>query len=130
MREYTYPSYRLHRVTQETGGTDVALNAAGGQISKFLLPVKAFNPSKCILAYDITISDGGNNVFNWILANCMSHYRNIRFKTRQNVNIAEINEPGNYSSLVWLPETKFDDFKTFDVYGNSRVAYNRSSQFL
>ena len=110
------PSYRYHGITQETGGDNVTLNANGGQLSRFILPSRCFNPSKCMLEYTISIPEGPNATFNWIYANVISHFQQIRFRTKTNINICEINDVGQYSSLVLLPETKFEEMKTYDTY--------------
>jgi len=50
-----HPSYTYDEITQQTGGTQVTLTAAGGNNSLFEIPAVAFNLSKSYLRFDYTL---------------------------------------------------------------------------
>lgn len=110
-----HPSYKYRKLVPIEGSSDVTLAVSQGNVSTFELPSGAMNLSKSYLTFTATPTAGGANNYNWEQVNCLAHIDSIEFLNRQGTSIFNIREVSHYTKLVWLAETKVDDFLTFPV---------------
>ena len=110
------PKYKLSRLIQQTGGQTVTLNTAGGQESIFEIPVKVINLARSKIQLQLQIAAGGAGFINYIFGNCISFWQQVQLYNRGGQLIVDLYQAQNYTNVVTLPETKFEELKTMDRY--------------
>lgn len=133
-KDYSYPTYKLTKVLPQSGGQSVTITPNGTAETVFELPNKVFNLSRSILRYNSTESAAGVGNFNWIPADCWAHIRQIQLYTKTGTYFVDLMDVGVYTSITWKPETKLEDFLTYDkgTYSAAGTAAgtNTGSQLL
>ena len=78
------------------------------------------NLSKSYLYFQIAFWDtGANNLQDWIHADAMGLIRQMQLYTRSNQFVADIYEVQTYTSIVWKPSTKLQNYLTQDQAVNA-----------
>lgn len=107
------PSYQLSLLTQQSGGSQVTLNAAGGQQSVFELPANiAYNLSKSVLTFNYTIPAPGAVQFNVVYNDCIPLINQITLYTRANIKICDIPNFQYYTKVIQNTDTHLSEFMT------------------
>ena len=108
------PKYCLTRLIQQTGGQTVNLNAAGGQGSIFELPVKVFNLSRSKIQLQLQVATTeGAILSNYLFSNVIPFWKQTQLYNCGGKLLVDLIQAQNYTNLVTLPETKYEDFKGF-----------------
>lgn len=126
---YAHPSYRLHRILKQSGGQTETITNAGGQESIFEIPVNVVNLSRSFLCFTISIPVAN---FNRVHSAAFAPVRHIQLYTRGGLFLCDVPYLPQYTNVVWKPETKLEDFLTYDTHtaagntGNGRL-FRRSN---
>jgi len=110
------PNYQFTTLLTVSGGNSFQISAAGTEVL-IELPVRAMNLSRSHLYFQIGIVDTGatyNNLQLWMNSGAFAPFRQMQLYTRSNTFVSDIYELQNYTNMVWLPQTKLQDFLTFD----------------
>jgi hypothetical protein len=122
--DFTHPTYQFSKCLPVSGGNSWNISAAGQEIL-IELPVKAYNFSKSVLYFQLVSLDAGlsgqigNGLQQWTYADCLALIRQMQLYTRSNIYVADIYELQNYTSIVWKPLTKLQNYLTFDQATNA-----------
>ena len=110
----SHPSYQLSLLTQQSGGQQVTLNAAGGQQSIFEIPANiAYNLSKSVLTFSYTIPDLDEN-FNIAYTDCIAAINQLTLYTRANILLCDIPNFQYYTKVMFNTDTHINEFLTKD----------------
>ena len=107
--------YKLNRLIQQTGQT-VNLNTPEGQEDIFEIPVKVINLACSKIQLQLQVAAGGTGFANYIFGNCIPFWQQVQLYNRGGQLIVDLYQAQNYTNLVTLPETKFEELKTMDRY--------------
>lgn len=116
--DYIYPQYEYTKVLPQAGTQTVTVTVAGGQESIFEFPSKFFNFSRTVLSYTWTPVAPGVGNFNWTPVDCMHHFRQIQVYTKAGLFLLDLQNPGNFTKMVWKRNIKLEDFLNYDDFGN------------
>lgn len=109
------PDYRFTKLTPREGSQTVTVTTAGGQTNHFDIPERAFNLSRSILSFDIKLGASGTaGFYNYVPMDCLPFIRQIQLYTRGGIMLADINQVGNVTKVMWKPETKLEKFLAMD----------------
>lgn len=109
--KYSYPHYKLSKVTPQSGSQSVTI-VSGGDESIFELPVKNMNFHDSVIEFTAVFAASTN--YSWIIADCLSFFRQIQLYTRSGVMICDLNDVNFYTKVVWSYETNFNEYKNYD----------------
>lgn len=113
--------YRMSKITPREGSSPITITTAGGQESNLEVPVRASNYSRSILSYTYAPPAIANNSNKCYVDN-LSTIRQLQFQARTGVYVVDVNEVGNYTKIVWKPETKLDEFLSLENHDNGSGA--------
>jgi hypothetical protein len=112
--EYNHPSYRMNRIFQQTGGTNVIIPVAGTVESIFELPTKAFSlPDSYITGIATPTAAGASPNFNFFFET--THLASeIYLYTRSGRYLANITNLHNVLKVMRPSHTDYKEFVTSD----------------
>jgi hypothetical protein len=113
---YLHPSYRKLKLLQQSGGGSVTLSTAGGNESLIEIPVKAFNLARSHINFQLTPTASAATFYNYAFADAFTPFRQLQLYTRSGIYLCDLNEVTNYTKTVWKPETKLQDFLSYDFF--------------
>lgn len=121
------PKYDFLILNPDGNSPSITETTAGGQQTRFNIPVSVANYSRSYLSYSLSYGATANARFAY--QDALSNLYKITLRTQQNQKIVEINDVNNYTNLVWPAETKLDDFLAFDLYDSVSAAPNTASGY-
>ena len=110
------PKYKLSRLIQQTGEQTVTLNTPWGQEDIFEIPVKLINLAHSKIQLQLQVAAGGTGFANYIFGNCILFWQQVQLYNRESQLLVDLYQAQNYTNLVFLPKTKFEELKTMDKY--------------
>lgn len=121
--EYETPSpndYRYSKLYPQNASQNVTLTPGATSPVTIELPADVYNLSRAYLQYSIapTATAGVVNI-TW--KDLMSHITEIQLVSRNQILIADLQNVSLYTKAVWKPEIKFEDYKTFETFGQGAL---------
>jgi len=112
----TYPSYVLHKVTQQSGGSEVKCTATGGLTSVFEMSANIVaNQSKDILYFNMEIPACAVGKCNVLPVDTWPMIQQIQHYTKESVKMMDLDHVGDYLRVVLKKEMTPAEFKSRDV---------------
>ena len=103
-----HPSYTYDELTQQTGGTEVTLTAAGGNNSLFEIPSVAFNLSKSYLRFDYTNPAlAAEQSFQY--KSVLPHIRQIQFYGRNGQMMCDLQNFDIYTRVIFNSDLSHEE---------------------
>lgn len=112
----SHPTYRHNKSYQLSGGQSVILSAGSTSESVFELPTSSHvvNHSKSFLKFTLNVASAGGVLYNRLHMNGVSMIDRIMLQTKSGVQLCDITNVPNYTSMVNPYLTKLSDFVTRD----------------
>mgnify|MGYP005856333249 CR=1 FL=1 len=130
---YMSPRYEWSLVTQQTNNYSVTVDASGATESIFQIPGGAvYNLAKSYICFDMSVPAAGAGNFDWVPSSLIPTFSQVQLYPQGGLMLTDLNYAQNYTNIVTFPETKLEDFRTYDKYTPAALVANASgySQFL
>ena len=132
-KEFSHPKYKFQKIAPTAQPSNMVLSSGGDEV-KFDLPTKVISLSNSVLEFKLTPAQSAAFSHNVAYCNPLSAIRSIQLRTTGGQLICDLNFCNKYMDLVYLPETKLDDFLSnplSDVAGlNKHIGIHRSNKLV
>ena len=112
----SHPTYRHTKQYQIAGGQTVTLSAGSTTESVFELPSSShvLNHAKSYLKFTLNVAAGAVGQYNRLLMNGVSMIDRVMLQTKSGIQLCDVTNVPNYTSMVNPYLTKLSDFVTRD----------------
>jgi len=121
---YTYQKVQVY------SGQSGTFDLSQAELTSVLqLPNEVVNLSQSKIVYRSTYSASATN-YNWAIMDCVPEIKNIRFTSKFNTEVANIQNADVYQNIVNRPETRMNDLQNRGVIFDPTFVYGGSVQDL
>ena len=120
--EASNPSYRMTKLLplQSTpAAPNTLISTSGGTETIIELPVVAMNLNKSILHFTLTPPANGAGTYNWMYLDAMNCFQQVQLYNRTGTLLCDLQQPQNYTKVVWKADIPYDQFRNFDTFSNN-----------